>query len=186
MSKNSAFTLWKIFWGDHTFKAEEVWRLEKQTSLMPSLPSSSFSAIFSQFSSVTQSCLTLYDPMDWSTLGFPVHHQLLEPTQTHGHHAGEAIQSSHPHPLLLLPSIFPSIRVFSNKSVLHIRQPKDWCFSFSMSPFKEHPGTDFFQYGLVGSPCSPRNSQESFSTPQFKNINLQHSAFSIVQLSYKT
>ena len=86
-----------------------------------------------KFSSVTQSCLTLYDPMDWSTLGFPVHHQLLEPTQTHGHHAGEAIQSSHPHPLLLLPSIFPSIRVFTNESALCIRWPKYWSFSFNIN-----------------------------------------------------
>ena len=96
MSKNSAFTLWKIFWGDHTFKAEEVWRLEKQTSLMPSLPSSSFSAIFSQFSSVTQSCLTLYDTMDCSMPGLPVHHQLPELTQTHIHWVSDAIQPLHP------------------------------------------------------------------------------------------
>ena len=78
-----------------------------------------------QFSSVTQLCLTLCDPMDCNTLGFPVHHQLLELAQTHIHWVSEALQPSHPlsYPLLLLPSIFPSIRVFSNESVLHIRWP---------------------------------------------------------------
>ena len=70
------------------------------------------------------------------------------------------------HPLLLLPSIFPSIRIFSNESVLRIRWPKYWSFSFNISPSNEHPGLR-----LVGSPCSPRDSQESSPTPQFKSIN---------------
>ena len=78
-----------------------------------------------QFSSVAQSCPTLYDPMDCSMAGFPVHYQLPELAQTHVHHVGEAIQPSHfCHPLLLLHSIFPSIRVFSSESVLRIRWPK--------------------------------------------------------------
>ena len=64
-------------------------------------------------------------------------------------------------PLLLLPSVFPSIRIFSNESALHIRWPKYWNFSFSISPSNEHSG----------SPCSPRDSQESSPTPQFKSIN---------------
>ena len=68
------------------------------------------------------------------------------------------------HPLLLLPSIFPSIRVFSNKSVLHIRCPKYWSSSFSISPSNEYSGLI-----LVGSPCCPRDSQESPPTPQFKS-----------------
>ena len=75
-----------------------------------------------QFSSVAQLCLTLCDPVDCSTLGFPVHHQLPKPTQTHVLMA--VMPSNHlilcP-PLLLLPSIFPRIRFFSNESVLHIR-----------------------------------------------------------------
>ena len=75
-------------------------------------------------------------------------------------------------PLLLLPSIFPSIRVFSNESVLRIRWPKDWSFSFIMSPSSEHPGLISFRMDwLDGSPCSPRNSEESSPTPQFKSIN---------------
>ena len=74
-------------------------------------------------------------------------------------------------PLLLLLPIPPSIRVFSNESTLRMRWPKYWCFSFSIIPSKEHPGLNLLQNGLVGSPCSPRDSQESAPTPQFKSIN---------------
>ena len=94
-----------------------------------------------QFSSVSQSCPTLCDPMTRSTPGLPVHHHLLEFTQTHVHRVGDAI--SHliiGRPLLLLPSIPPSIRVFSNDSTLHMRWPKYWSFSFSIILSKEIPG----------------------------------------------
>ena len=74
-------------------------------------------------------------------------------------------------PLLLLPPIPPSIRVFSNESALHMRWPKYWSFSFSISSFQRNPRADLLQNGLVGSPCSPRDSQESSPTPQFKGIN---------------
>ena len=78
-----------------------------------------------QFSSVAQSCPTLCDPMNHSTPGLPVHHQLPESTQTHVHCVSDAIQPSQPlSSQLLLPSIFPSIRVFSNETDLHIRWPK--------------------------------------------------------------
>ena len=91
-----------------------------------------------QFSSVTLSYLTLCDPMDCSTPGLPVHHQLPEFTQTHVHWVGDAVQPSHP---LLLPlSIFSSIRVFSNESVLPIRWSKYWSFIFSISFSNEHSG----------------------------------------------
>ena len=127
--------------------------------------------------------------MECSTPGFPVHHQLPEPAQTHVHQIGDAIQPSHPQwcptlcdpmdcctpgfpvypksrsllklmsiesvmpsnhlnfccPLLLLPSIFPSIRVFSNESVLCIRWTKYWSFSFSISPSSEYPGLISFR-----------------------------------------
>ena len=73
------------------------------------------------------------------------------------------------HPLFLLPSIFSSIRVFSKESVLHIRWPKYWSFSFSISSFNEYSGLISFR--IDWSPCSPRDSQESFPTPQFKSIN---------------
>ena len=73
-------------------------------------------------------------------------------------------------PLLLLPSIFPNIRVFSNESAFCIRWPKYWSFSFNISPSNEHPGLISFRMDLVGSPCSPRDSQECSPTPQFKSI----------------
>ena len=93
-----------------------------------------------QFSSV-QSYLTFCDPMDCSTPGFPVHHQLPEFTQTPVHRTVDVIQLFCPLSLsLLLPSIFPSIRIFSNESVLHIRWPKYWSFSFSFSPSNEYSG----------------------------------------------
>ena len=98
-----------------------------------------------QFSSVVQSSPTIVRPMDWSMPGFPVHHQLPEFTQTHVHWVGDAIQPSHPLPLLLPPSIFPSIRVFSNESILHIRWPKYWSFSFSNSPSNEYSGLISFR-----------------------------------------
>ena len=74
-------------------------------------------------------------------------------------------------PLLLLPPIPPSVRVFSNESTLRMRQPKYWSFSFSIIPSIKNPRVDLLQNGLVGSPCSPRDSQESSPTPQFKHIN---------------
>ena len=99
-----------------------------------------------QFSSVTQLCLTLCDPMNRSTPGLPVHHQLTESTQTYAHRVGDAIHHLILcHPLLLLPPIPPSIRVFSNKSILHMRWPKYWSFSFSISPSNEHLGLIFFR-----------------------------------------
>jgi len=99
-----------------------------------------------QFSSVAQSCLTLCDPMNYSTPGLPIHHQLPESTQTHVHWLGDAIQPSHPlSSLLLLPSVFPSIRVFSNESAFCIRWPKYWSFSFNISPSNEHPGLISFR-----------------------------------------
>ena len=99
-----------------------------------------------QFSSVAQLCLTLCDPMNHSTPGPPVHHQLLESTQTHV--LGSVKPSNHLilcRPLLLLPSIFPNMRVFSSESALRIRWPKYWSFSFYISPTNEHPGLISFR-----------------------------------------
>ena len=126
-----------------------------------------------QFSSVSQSCPTLCDPVNCSTPGLPVHHQLTS--------IKSVMPSSHlilGHPLLLLPSIFPSIKVFSNESVLHTRWPKYWSFSFSICPSNEHPGLISFRMKWL-DPCSPRDSQESSPTPQFKSIN--SSALSFLQ-----
>ena len=91
--------------------------------------------------SVTQLCPTLCDSMDCSTPGFPILPCLPEFAQIHVHWVGEAIQPSVLcHPLLLLPSIFPSIEVFSNESALSIRWPKYWSFGFSISPSNEYSG----------------------------------------------
>ena len=99
-----------------------------------------------QFSSVTQSFLTLCDPTNSSTPGLPVHHQLPDFTQTHIHRVGDAIHPSHPLSCPSpLPPIPPSIRVFSIESTLHMRRPKYWSFSLSISPSNEHPGLISFR-----------------------------------------
>ena len=91
-----------------------------------------------QFSSVTQSCLTFCNPMDCSTSGFPVYHQLLELTQTHIHWVSDVIQPSHHMSSPSSASIFLSIRVFSSESVLCIRKSNYCSFSFSTSPSNEY------------------------------------------------
>ena len=98
------------------------------------------------FSSVAQSCSTLCDPMDRSTPGFPVHHQLLDLAQTHVHRVADTIQPSHP----LLSPFPPTFTLaqhqgLSNESVLCIRWPKYWSFSFNISPYNEHPGLISFR-----------------------------------------
>ena len=98
-------------------------------------------SLYHQFSSVTQSCLTLQHPMDHSTPGLPVHHQLLEFTQTHLHWVSDAIQPSHPLSSLSPPAFNPSQHQgFSNESALRIRWPKHWSFSFNNSPANEYSG----------------------------------------------
>ena len=111
-----------------------------------------------QLSSVAQSCLTLCNPMDCSTPGLPVHHQsqhLLKLISVES-----VIPSNHLIlclPLLLPPSIFPSIRVFSNESVLHIRWPKYWSFSFSISPFRVHHANARMDEAQAGIKIAGRN-----------------------------
>ena len=99
-----------------------------------------------EFSLVAQSSPTLCEPMNRSTPGLPIHHQLPESTQTHS--TQSVMPSNHLilcHPLLLLSPIPPSIRVFSNESALHIRWPMYWSFSFNISPSNEHPGLISFR-----------------------------------------
>ena len=99
-----------------------------------------------QFSSVTQSCPTLCDPMNLSTPGLPVHHQLPEFTQTRVHWIGDAIQPSHPLSSPSPPAPKPSQHQgFSNESTLRMRWPKYWSFSLSISPSNEHPGLVSFR-----------------------------------------
>ena len=136
---------------------------------MSSLGLPLFIALFIiQFSSVAQSCLTLCDPMNRSTLSITISWSSLRLTSIES-----VMPSSHLvlcRLLLLLPPIPPGSRVFSNKSTLCMRWPKYWSFSFSIIPSKV-PRAYLLQNGLVGSPCSPRDSQESSPTPQFKSIN---------------
>ena len=121
--------------------------------------------------SVAQSCLTVCDPMDCSTPGFL--YFTISQTLLKLKSIDLVMLSNHLilcHPLLLLLSIFPSIRVFSKELAPCIRWPKYWSFSFSVSPSNESSRTDFL-YNLLVSSCSPRDSQESSPTPQFKRIN---------------
>ena len=99
-----------------------------------------------QFNSVAQACPTLCNPMNRSTPGLLVHHQLPESTQTHVHRISDAIQPSHPLSSPSPPAFnFPSIRIFSNKSILCVNWPKYWSFSFNISPSNEHPGLVSFR-----------------------------------------
>jgi len=129
----------------------------------------------------TQLCLTLCDPLDNSTPGFPVHHQLLELVQTHVHRVSDAIQLSYP---LLSPSplafnlSFPKgIRVFSSESVLRIRWPKYWHFTFSIWSSNEYSG--LISSGLTGL----ISLQFKGLSRVFSNTTVQKHQFFGVQLS---
>ena len=138
-----------------------------------------------QFSSVAQLCPTLCDPMNRSTSGLPVHHQLLEFTQTHVHRVGDAI--SHLIlccPLLLLPPISPSIRVFSNESTILRRWPKYWSFSFSISPSNEYSGLISFRMDWLDLLSVQGTLKSLLQHHRSKASILRCSAFFIVQLSH--
>ena len=119
--------------------------------------------------------------MDCSTPGFPVHHQLPDLTQTHVHGVGDAIQASHP---LLSPS--PPTFNFShhqglfNESVLHIRWPKYWSFSFSISPFNEHSGLISFRMDWLDLLAVQGSLKSLLQHHSSKASILWHSAFCIV------
>ena len=127
----------------------------------------------------------LCDAMNRSTPGLPVHHQLLEFTQTHVHWVSDAIQPSHP---LLSPSppvpIPPRIRVFSNESTLHMRWPKYWNFSFSIIPSKEHPGLISFRMDGLDLLAVQGTLKSLLQHHSSKVAILRHSAFFTVQLSH--
>ena len=132
-----------------------------------------------QFSSVAQSCLTLCDPMNVSMPGLPVHHQFPEFTQTH------VMPSSHLilcRPLLLLPTIPPSVRVFSNESTLRRRWPKYWSFSFSIIPCKEHPGLISFRMDWLDLLAIQGTLKRLLQHHSSKPSILRCSAFLMVQL----
>ena len=125
-----------------------------------------------QFSSVTQSCPTLCDPMNPGTPGLPVHHQLPEFTQTHVHWVGDDIQPSYPllSPSSPVPNPSQHQGLFQWVNSLH-EVAKVLKFQLQHQSFQWTPRTGLLYNGLVGSPCSPRDSQESSPTPQLKSIN---------------
>ena len=142
-------------------------------------------ATFLSCCSVAQLCPTLCDPMDCSTPVFPLLHYLLEFAQTHVHRVGDAIQSSHPLSSPSSPtSIFPSIRVFSNESVLHIRWPKYWSFNFSISPSNEYSGLISFRMDWLDLLAVQGTLKSLLQYHSSKASILQHSACFIVQLSH--
>ena len=129
-----------------------------------------------QFSSVAQSCLTLCDPMDCSTPHLPVHHQLLLFNSCPSHHLILCCS-------LLPPSVFPSIRIFSNESALHIRWP-NWSFSFNISPSNEHPGLISFRIDWLDLLAVQGTLKSLVQHHSSKASILRCSAFFIVQLSH--
>ena len=141
--------------------------------------------VIHQFSSVAQLCSTLYNPMDCSTPGF------LYSTYSRSSLKLMSIESVMPsnnlflcRPLLLLPSVFPSIRDFYNESVLCIRWSKYWTFSFSISPSKEYSGLIFFRIDWLDLLAVQGTLKSLFQHHSSKASILWHSAFFIVQLSY--
>ena len=133
-----------------------------------------------QFSSVVQSCLTLSNLMNCSTPGLPVHHQLLESIES-------VMPSSHlilRRPLLLLLPIPPSIRVFSSESVLRMRWPKFWSFSFSISPSNEHPGLISLRMDWLDLLAVQGTLKNLLQHHSSKASILRCSAFFIVQFSH--
>ena len=152
---------------------KKLQRQYKQSQYPRHLLSPNVTILYSvQFSSVAQSCPTLRDPMNHSTPGLPVHHQLPSFTQTHVHRVRDAIQPSHPlsspSPPVLNPSQHQGFFQWVNSSHEMAR-----ILEFQLQHLSLHWifRVDLLQDGLVGSPCSPRDSQESFPTPQFKSIN---------------
>ena len=135
-----------------------------------------------QFSSVAQSCPTLCDPLNHSMPGLPVHHQLPDSLSIES-----VMPSSHLilcRPLLLLPAIPPSIRVFSNESTLRMRWPKYWTFSFSIIPSKEIPGLISFRMDWLDLFAVQGTFKSFLQHHSSKASILWHSAFFTVQLSH--
>ena len=145
----------------------ELWKQDKTTYWIPENVKESLSWTLSECCSVTKSFTTLCDPVNCSMPGFPVLHFLLEFAQTHV--PWVIMPSNHLVlccPLLLLPSVFPRIRVFSNKLALWIRWPKYWSFSLSISPSNEYSGLISFRMGWS---CNPRDSQRAVSSTTVQN-----------------
>ena len=142
------------------------------------------------YGSVAKLCPTLCNPMDWSMPGFPVLHYLPELAQTHVHWVSDAIQTSHPLlPLFLLPSVFSSIREFSSGLALHIRWPKYWSFSFSISTSSEHSGLisfriDWFNLPAVQGTLKSLLQHHSLKASVFLALSLLYVPILISYLSF--
>ena len=142
------------------------------------MASSPIQSVSQSVSSVTQSCLTLCDPMNRSTPGLPIHHKLPQFIQTHVHQVGDAIQPSHPLSSPSPPASNPSQHqgLFQWVNSWH-EVAKVLEFQLQHQSFQWTPRTYLLKDGLVGSPCSPMDSQESSPTPQFKSINFSALSF---------
>ena len=137
-----------------------------------------------KFSSVVQSYPTLCDPIDCKTPSFSVHHQFQELAQTNVHQVSDAIQLSHPLSFsLLLPSIFPSISIFSSESVLCLRGLNYWSFSFSISPSNEYSGLISFRIDWLDLLAVQGTLQSFLQHHSSKESILRCSAFFVLQLS---
>ena len=132
------------------------------------------------YCSITHLCLSVYDPIVCSTPGFPVLHHLPELAQTHLHWVSDAIESSHPL-LSPLPSVFPSIMVFSNEPAHCIRWPKYWNFSFSNSPSNEYSGPISFRIDWLDLLVVQGTLK---SLLQHHSLKAKFSAFFMIQLSH--
>ena len=141
--------------------------------------------LFQSVSSVAQSCPTLCDPMNCSRPGLPVHHQLPESTQTHVHWISDAIQLFHLLSSPSLPALNPSKHQgLSNESILCMRWPKYWSFSFNISPSNEHPGLISFRMDWLDLLAAQGTLKSLLQHHSSKASIFWHSAFFTVQLSH--
>ena len=156
------------------------WLKAKTTIIWYSAKSMYFEGRSGQFSSVTQSCPTLCNPLGCHTPGFPVHHQVPEFTQTHVHWVGGAIQPSHP---LLSPSS-PAFDLHQHQGLFKwVRWPKFWSFSFNISPSNEHSGLVSFRMDLLNL-LAVEGTLKNLLQHSSKASTLLRSACFIVQHSH--
>ena len=171
-----SFILWSLWiWVEVSQVVRESWPSRLKMFLRVSV----------QFSSVAQSFLTCCDPVDWITPSLPIHHQLLELTQSYVHCVGDAIQPSHPLSSPSPPTFnLAQHQVFSNKPVLPIRWPKYWRFSFSVSPSTEYSGLISFRMDWLDLLAVQGTLKCLLQHHSSKASILWCSAFFIVQLSH--
>ena len=173
---HSSILAWRIPWTSPWVAKSRTWQSDFHFTF-------TYGSV--QFSSVTQLCPSLCDPMDCSTPGFPVHYQLLEFIQTLVHWVGDAIQSSHPLSSSTPPTFNLSLhQVFSSESALHIRWPKNWNFSFNISPSNEYSGLISFRMDWLDLLAVQGTLKNLLQHHSSKASVLQCSAFFILQLSH--